>query len=209
MKAEKNHFAIGIYTILFGLLGLNDFYFAKYKRGFVRMVMLILSLCYFSLWQAQLRISLSHYELIDNLYTPTYTNSNATILFVSDIAATSLFVICIICWLYDLYKFFTMRKKESIQTISRKRYILTAILLGWTGIHDYLAERAKYANTHIILLILSIALIVISRISGSIAITSILTITSVAILLANEIIAIIEAFNFTIAKHEKRGKAKK
>lgn len=209
MKTEKNHFATGIYTILFGLLGLNDYYRAKYLRGCFRAIAFIVSICYFCIWQAPLRISLSHYELIDNLYTPAYTNANAAILFAHDIIASALLIICIAFWIYDLYRFFFKYDKKEYQHVSKKRYVVTALLLGWSGLHDYLVERAKYANTHIILLILSISLVAISSITESSAAASIMLITSAAILFANELIAIIEAFNFIGTKHEKRSKAEK
>ncbi|MDO4220108.1 MAG: hypothetical protein Q4D22_02665 [Candidatus Saccharibacteria bacterium] len=209
MKTKTNQFAVGIYTILFGLFGLRNFYLGEHERGAIRLISFLLTINYFANIRAQLRINLFSYELIDNLYVPSMNAASTTLYYTLNTIATIILVANIAWWIYDIISYFRTRKYPD-QKISQRRFILNAILLGWTGIHDYFIERVKYANTHIIMLIISIAFLAVSQ-TNSLTHTaeyngymSILFIVGVAVLIANELIAIIEVINYLFAKNEQR-----
>ncbi len=206
MKTKIHPFATGIYTVLFGLFGLRNFYLGEYLAGIVRLLSFLTSTFYFAQLRTQLRINLSSYQLIDNLYTPSISTAANIFYCTANVVMGALLLISILWWLRDLYYYFFRKAHYPAQTLSKKRLTLTALLLGWTGMHDYQLGRTKYANLHIILLIISIAAVAISQ-TRSLQHTaeyngymSILLMLSVALLIANEIIAIIEISNYWLER---------
>ncbi len=210
MKTKIHPFATGIYTVLFGLFGLRNFYLGEYLAGSVRLLSFFTSTIYFTQLRARLRINLSSYQLIDNLYTPSISTAANIFYHAANFIMGALLLINILWWLRDLYYYFFRKTHYPTQTLSNKGLTLTALLLGWTGMHDYQLDRIKYANLHIILLIISIAAAAISQ-TRSLQHTaeyngymSILFMLSLAILIANEIIAIIEISNYWLERRRAR-----
>lgn len=205
MKTKTNPLAVGIYTIFFGLFGLNDFYFGKYKRGIFRLLSFFIPAIYFLYIQPELKISLAHKELIDNIYVPVLSEGNNALLTILRTIMLVVLIFSVLWTLLEIIGFFTKRHYKEAQTVSDRRFVLSAILLGWSGIHDFLADRSKYALFHIGLATLSLILIIVTRINFSIndatfdAYMFTFHAVGLAIAVINEIIAIIEAVNFILA----------
>lgn len=205
MKTKTNPLAVGIYTIFFGLFGLNDFYFGKYKRGIFRLLSFFIPAIYFLYIQPELKISLAHKELIDNVYVPVLSEGNNALLTILRTIMLVVLIFSVLWALLEIIGFFTKRHYKEEQTVSSRRFVLSAILLGWSGIHDFLADRSKYALFHIGLAALSLILIIVTRINFSIndatfdACMFTFHAVGLAIAAVNEIIAIIEAVNFILA----------
>ena len=205
MKTKTNPLAVGIYTIFFGLFGLNDFYFGKYKRGIFRLLSFFIPAIYFLYIQPELKISLAHKELIDNVYVPVLSEGNNALLTILRTIMLVVLIFSVLWTLLEIIGFFTKRHYKEEQTVSNRRFALSAILLGWSGIHDFLTNRSKYALFHIGLAALSLILIIVTRINFSIndvtfdAYMFTFHAVGLAIAAVNEIIAIIEAVNFILA----------
>lgn len=205
MKTKTNSLAVGIYTIFFGLFGLNDFYFGKYKRGITRFLTFIIPAAYFLYIQPELKIKLAHKELVDNVYVPVMSDGNNALLTILRTVMLVALIFSVLWTLLEIIGFFTKRHTEKEQTISNRRFVLNAIILGWSGIHDFLSGRNKYALFHIGLFTLSAILILVSKINFNINSATLdaymftLHAVGLSIAIINEIIAIIEAINFILA----------
>ncbi len=205
MKTKTKPLAVGIYTIFFGLFGLNDFYFGKYKRGIFRFLSFIIPAIYFLYIQPELKISLAHKKLVDNVYVPVLSEGSNALLTILRTVMLAALIFSVLWTLLEIIGFFTKRHYDKEQTVSKRRFVLSAVLLGWSGIHDFLADRSKYALFHIGLTVLSLALIVITRINFNIDSATLeaymftLHAVGISIAVVNGIIAIIEAIKFILA----------
>lgn len=201
---KTNRLASGIYTIIFGLFGMNDFYLGHYRRGIVRLFAFVVPTIFFLFVMTPLRLSLVHMELLDNVYVPTISAEALAYFVGTCFAMGALLSYSVLRTLFSIVFYICLYKPQEL-TVTRRRYIWSALLLGWSGLHDFLINRTKYALFHVLMFILALGLIIISRVDFGInsaefdAYMSVALAAGIAVAVINQIIAILEAANYARA----------
>ncbi len=192
MKENNTKKVAYLYGIFLGIFGVHDFYLNRNRQGIIHFLLTIVPFYFYLLLSNEIRSELSEKELVGNLYVPTLTGDHLLLYRALNVIMLLAFIGNIIWLIIEIIRLFHDKltiPKDNKPTVLR--FMLLALVLGWTGVHNAIAGHFDKAKSHLILTLVSVFLIVIGIRPYS-TVPSVPMVVGIGILALNEINAIIE-----------------